>query len=176
VQSARHLVGAAVELSAGVELRQHHLGRGNLLDGMLVHRNAAAVVHDGDRVVDVDRDLDRVAVAALGLVDRVVDDLVDEVVQARLPGGPDVHRGPLANGLEALEDLDFAGVVVGAAGQVFGIDCVRADCGRDCLLGFVAHAPSSCIPPVPSVAPSGSTAAPATTLCARELLTMTWFE
>ncbi len=52
------------------------------------------------------RDLDAVAVAGQRLVDRVVDDLPDQVVQAALAGRADVHAGPLADRLEALEDLD----------------------------------------------------------------------
>ena len=47
-----------------------------------------------------------VAEAGEGLVDRVVDDLVDEVVQPRLAGRADVHRRADADGLEALEDPD----------------------------------------------------------------------
>ena len=39
-------------------------------------------------------------------------DLVDEVMEASRPGGADVHAGPLADRLEALEDLDILGVVV----------------------------------------------------------------
>ena len=41
-----------------------------------------AVVDDGDRVVGVERDLDEVVAARERLVDGVVDDLVDEVVEA----------------------------------------------------------------------------------------------
>ena len=90
--------------------RQHDLGGGSTA---LVHvdGNAASVVHDGDRVVDVDGDVHLVAEAGQRLVDRVVDDLVDEVMKARLSGRPDVHGGPLADGLETFEDLDFVGTV-----------------------------------------------------------------
>src|SRR4029434_6513641 len=45
------------------------------------------------------------------LVDRVVHDLVDEVVQPTRAGRADVHAGPFANGLEALEDGDVLGAV-----------------------------------------------------------------
>ena len=55
--------------------------------------------------------VDRVAVAGERLVDRVVDDLVDEVVQAAHAGRADVHAGALADRLEALEDGDVLGVV-----------------------------------------------------------------
>ena len=53
----------------------------------------------------------RVAVAGQRLVDGVVDDLVDQVVQAALAGGADVHAGALADRVETLEDGDRAGVV-----------------------------------------------------------------
>ena len=46
------------------------------------------------------------------LVYRVVDDFVDEVMETRRAGRPDVHRRPLAHGLEALEDLDLVRAVI----------------------------------------------------------------
>ena len=43
-----------------------------------------------------------VAIAGQGLVDRVVDDLVDHVMQARaVVGVADIHARPLAHGVEA---------------------------------------------------------------------------
>ena len=82
VQTARDLVAVVVELAAGVEHRQHDFG-GRSAALVHVDRNAAAVVDDRDRVVDVDGDVDLGAEAGERLVDRVVDDLVDEVMQAR---------------------------------------------------------------------------------------------
>jgi hypothetical protein len=46
------------------------------------------------------------------LVDRVVHHLVDEVVEPALADVADVHVGPLADGLEALEHLDRVGPVL----------------------------------------------------------------
>jgi hypothetical protein len=113
VQPARDLVAVLVELAAGVQLRERDLG-GRALGLVLVvqldaGRDAAAVVGDRDRVVGVDRDDDVVAKAREGFVDRVVDDLEDEVVQPRAVGGvADVHARALANRLEPFEDLDRA--------------------------------------------------------------------
>ena len=114
VETARHLVTAALaELAASVEHGEHDLDRGLAL---LLHdrdRNATAVVGHGDRVVGMDLDLDLVAVPGKGLVNRVVHDLVHQVMQATHTGRADVHAGPLANRLETLQNGDVLGVVVG---------------------------------------------------------------
>ena len=58
----------------------------------------------------------RSGVAGERLVDRVVDDLVDHVVQAgAVVGVADIHARPLADGVEALEDLDRFRVVIGGS-------------------------------------------------------------
>ena len=117
VQTAGDLVRGVLELAAGVQHRQHDFRR-RPAALVHVHRNAAAVVDDRDRPVDVNRDVDVAAEAGQRFVDRVVDDLVHEVVQTRRTGRPDVHRRPLADGFEAFEDFDFVGaVVVRSAGR-----------------------------------------------------------
>ena len=50
--------------------------------------------------------------AAERLVDRVVDDLADQVVQPALVGAADVHAGTAANRLQPFQDLDVATAVV----------------------------------------------------------------
>ena len=111
VQTARDLVAAAAELAARVEHGVDDLER-VLAGRVLADRHAAAVVLDGHDAVGLDRDLDRLGVAGHRLVDRVVDDLPDEVVEAARVGRADVHARALADSLEALEDLDAGGVVV----------------------------------------------------------------
>ena len=106
VQTSRDLVAALVELTAGVEHRQHHFERRFALLLVVVGRNTAAVVPDGDGVVLVDRHVDVGAVARQRLVDRVVHDLVNQVVETLLADVADVHGGTLAHRFEALEDLD----------------------------------------------------------------------
>ena len=114
VQTARDLVGAVLELAAGVQDRQRDFGR-RLAALVHVGRNAAAVVDDADRVVEMNRDVDFGAVAGERFVDRVVDDLVNQVMQTGRPRGADVHRRALANRFKAFEDLDAFGAVVGVA-------------------------------------------------------------
>jgi hypothetical protein len=71
-------------------------------------RDPTPVVGDGDPArLEVDRDLDAAGLARLDLVDRVVEDLIDQVVEPPHARGADVHPGALAHGLEALQDLSF---------------------------------------------------------------------
>ena len=69
----------------------------------------------------IERDGHRRGVPGERLVDRVVDDLVDHVMQARaVIGVADIHAGPLAHRVEAFEDLDRLGVVGGLLAGRFG--------------------------------------------------------
>ena len=114
VETAGDFVAVVVELAAGVEHGHHDFGRGAAAR-VLIDGDAAPVVDDGHGVVDVQRDVDLVAEAGERLVDRVVDDFVDEVVQPRGAGRADVHRRALADSLQPFEDLDFVRAVVGRA-------------------------------------------------------------
>ncbi len=106
VQAAGNLVALAAELAAGVQDGEHHLHRGDLLLGVLVHGDAAAVVDARDGVVLVNVHLDLVAVPGQGFVHSVVHHLVDQVVKTAGAGRADVHAGTLANSLQALEHLN----------------------------------------------------------------------
>jgi hypothetical protein len=85
-----------------------------------VDGDAAAVVDDRHRPVEVDRDIDLGAVAGEGLVDGVVDDFVDQVVQPGRTGRADVHRRALADSLEPFENLDLVGAVAVGSRRYYG--------------------------------------------------------
>src|SRR5690606_30998333 len=80
METARHLIGILVELAAGMKRRHHVFQCRAFLFWMLLNGNAAAVVDDGYGPVLIDDDLDMVAIPREGLIDRVVDDFVNEVV------------------------------------------------------------------------------------------------
>src|SRR5207249_6565353 len=105
----------AAELATGVQHGENDLegGAAILATRDRLDRDAPAVVEHARRAVRVQRDDDLVAVARHGFVDRVVDDLIDEVMQASRTGGPDVHAGTLPARLAALVDLEAAGAVAG---------------------------------------------------------------
>src|SRR5262245_32339887 len=112
MQTAGDLVALAPELAAGVEHREHDLGRG--LVGIFVVRidgNAATVVDDSAATVGEQRHFDARREARERFVNGVVDDLVDEVMEARRTGRSDVHTGPFADRLQALQNRDVFGAV-----------------------------------------------------------------
>ena len=101
VQTARDLIALATKFAAGMQNGEYDLDRGDLLLGVLVHGNAAAVVLTGDGIVGVDGHLDGIAVPGQGLVHSVVDHLVDQVVQTAGTGGADVHARAFANSFKS---------------------------------------------------------------------------
>ena len=112
VQTARDLVRIAVELAAGMQPGHDHFCRRNPFLLVQIDRNTAAVIGHGHRAIGVKLDDDLRAVASERFVDRVVDGLVDHMVQARaVIGVADVHPRPLAHGFEATQHLDRGGVV-----------------------------------------------------------------
>jgi hypothetical protein len=70
--------------------------------GVHIHRDAAAVIFDANNVVFLQNDGYRVAMAGHRLVDRVVHDLVYEVMESIDSGGSDIHAGALSDSLKTL--------------------------------------------------------------------------
>ena len=106
METAGDLVSAAAELAAGVEDGHDHFEGRFVHLRMLVDRDTAPVVDDRHDAVGADGADDVIAVAAERLVDRVVDDLADEVMQASVIGAADVHARTPSNRFESFEDLD----------------------------------------------------------------------
>jgi hypothetical protein len=107
VQAARGLVIFTAEFAARVQRREDQLDRRLLVLRVHVYGDTATVVTDGDALaVLVQRDRHVGGVAVHRLVDRVVHHLPDQVMEPRAADSADVHAGPLAHGLEALEHGD----------------------------------------------------------------------
>ena len=117
VQTARHLVGILIEFPAGMELGHDDLGGRYPFALVDVGRDAAPVVAHGAGAVRIEGDDHLRGIAGQRLVDGVVDDLVHHVVEAgAVIGVADIHPRPLADRVEALEDLDRIRVVIGGEG------------------------------------------------------------
>ena len=118
MQSARGLVGAAVELAARVQHRHDDFERG--LFGKFrvrVDRHAAPVVEHAQKAALLERDFDEGGVAGDRFVHRIVDHFGEEVMQGVGVGSAHVHSGAPAHGLEPLEHFDRGGGVVRFAGR-----------------------------------------------------------
>jgi hypothetical protein len=125
VQTGGDLVARVVELPAGVEDRHHDFSGADLFAelerhlGVLAGRNAATGVFHGHGAVEVDGDFHAVTEAAEMLVDRVVDDLPNEMMEPfSAVHVADVHARPLANGLQTFEDGDALTPVVRGRGAL----------------------------------------------------------
>ena len=109
VQAAGSGVGAAAELAARVQPGHDQLDAGELGLRLDVDRNAAAVVAHLGGPVGAQDDLDPGAVPGQRLVHRVVEDLPQAVLQPTAIGGADVHSGPFADRVQALENGKMPG-------------------------------------------------------------------
>ncbi len=112
VQTAADLVGAFVELASGMQHRHDHF-EGRLVHFfVLVNGNATAVVLHGDGVVRVDGHFYMGTEACHGLVDRVVNGLVYQMVQSFFADVANIHGRTLADSLKSFEHLNVTGRIV----------------------------------------------------------------
>jgi hypothetical protein len=76
-----------------------------------VNWDPTAVIDYRHRIVDVDRDIDLVAMAGERFVDGVVDDFVDEMMQTHLSRRADVHGGSEAYRFQTFQHFDTGRIV-----------------------------------------------------------------
>ena len=82
---------------------------------MRIDRDAAAIVGDGQAVVGLERHLDPAGMAGHRFVHGVVEHFGGEMVKRAFVGAADIHAGAAADGLEPLQHLDMAGIIIGGA-------------------------------------------------------------
>ena len=118
VKAAGCLVGIAVELAAGMERREDHALR---RDTLLVHadRNPSSVIADRAAAISVQRHIDSGAVPGQMLIDRVVDNLVDQMIQSAAGGTADIHARPPSDCLQPFDDLYGTCVVIFCHASIF---------------------------------------------------------
>ena len=111
VQSARILICALSEFSAGMQICQHQLDSRHLPFRMNIDRNTAAVVAHRDRSVDVNSHFDLGAKSCEMFVDRVIENFVNQVMQSAFVRISDEHSRPFPNCFETFELVDLRRVV-----------------------------------------------------------------
>ena len=109
VQTAGIAVILVVEFAARMQLGKDHLHTGDAQLRMHVHRHAASVVLDGGAAVLVQLHAHAPGKAVGHLVDRVIDDLPKQVMQAAEAGRADVHARTHPDRVKPFKHLEHAG-------------------------------------------------------------------
>jgi hypothetical protein len=71
-----------------------------------VDRNSAAVINTLKRSIRHESYIDFCAIASECLIDRVVDDFINQVVESAFASGSDIHSRTLSNRIQAFENCD----------------------------------------------------------------------
>ena len=111
MQTAGIFISALSKFSAGVQICQHELDGRHFPFWMNINGNAATVIAHGHASIDMHGHFDLVAKTGEMFVDRVVEDLENQVMQTTLIGVADKHARPFADRFQALQLIDLGGVV-----------------------------------------------------------------
>ena len=84
---------------------------------MNIDRNAATVVADGDRSIDVDDHFDPCAKSGEMFVDRIIENFVNQVMQSAFVRIADVHARPFPDRFETFQFVDLRRVVLLGGGD-----------------------------------------------------------
>jgi hypothetical protein len=98
VKASRDLIALIIKFTSGVEFGHDYFYRRAFL--LLVHidRDATAIISNGDAVIDVNEDLDALAISGQGFIDAVIHQLLNHVVKAFDPRIPNIHGRPFPDG------------------------------------------------------------------------------
>ena len=113
MQPAGDFIGVVVEFPAGVEHGEDKLERRHLFFFMIIDRYAATVIDHRHGIVLMDDDIDGFTVTGKRLVDRVVNHLIDQMMQSGRARAADVHRGTHSHRIEAFKGFDAFCTVLG---------------------------------------------------------------
>ena len=135
VQSAGRLVGTFLEFSAELQDRHHAFERGDFSPQFLrqlfvrFDGDASAIVLHRHRTIGVDNHFDVFGKSGHGLINRIVDDLIHQVVQTTRRDVADIHGRPLADMIHVRQMLQVLRPIVGfgGLGAVFLAVCPAAD-------------------------------------------------
>ena len=111
VQTAGEFISVAAEFSSRVENGVYHLKGRNSHFGVNSGGNTASVVANGNGIVLVDSHDNLLTVTCKCLVDRVVDDLVHQMMQTARRGRSYIHSGAFSYRFKTFKDLYLAFVV-----------------------------------------------------------------
>ena len=112
VQTSGNFVGVLVELTTRVQHRQNDRSGTHPLCRVHVSRDTPSVVCDDTGTLFRKRDVDRVTIPRHRLIYRVVDNLINQVMQAAMARIADIHPRSFSDGFKSFEDLDITRTVI----------------------------------------------------------------
>src|SRR6266849_10896435 len=112
MQPAGDSISPLIEFPSSMKLCQDDLGGRYAFCGMNLGGNSSPVVYYRDAIINVEGDVDVVAVAGQSFIYGIVDDLENEVMETSLGRISNVHPRSLAHSFETFEDFDLARSVV----------------------------------------------------------------
>ena len=111
---------------------------------MNIGRDTAAIIGDRDRAIGIEGYADLGRIAAQGLINGIIDHLIDHVMQARaVIGIANIHARALAHRIQALEHLDGFSAVIGGLGIGLGVLAGNGLFGG--IVRFVGHQSSKVV-------------------------------
>ncbi len=112
VQTAGNFIAAAAEFSSRVQNCENH-SHGRDTDLMVdADRDSAPVIGNADDVARKNLDVNFVAVSGHRFVDCIVNNLINEVVQAARPCRANIHSGAFAHGFQPFQNLYLTFIVI----------------------------------------------------------------
>ena len=112
VQSSRDFIAVFVKLTASTNFGHDHLQSGHTFFFVYIDGNPPAVIFNTNGVVFLDDHIDCGTMTGKGLINRVVDNLIYEVVQSANTHVTDVHGRPHAHVFHPFKGLDITRVVI----------------------------------------------------------------
>jgi hypothetical protein len=107
VEAPGHFIGFFIKLAARMQPGHHKFKRADFLYRVDINRNAAAVILHPDYIVSFQNYKNFAAEALHGLIDRVIDYLKNQMMQAVYTRSPDIHAGAFADSFQAFENRNI---------------------------------------------------------------------
>ena len=99
MQTTGNFIRPFIEFTTGMQYRQNHFKSRFMLFLVHIDRNTATVIDNPDRIIFVDIYLDMSGISGKSFVDRVIDNLIHQVMQPFYTDIADIHGRAFTNGL-----------------------------------------------------------------------------
>jgi hypothetical protein len=111
METARNLVSAFTEFTAGMEVCHDEFEGRDLVFWVDVDGDTAAIIFDGTGAIEVKGDGNVFAMTSEGFINGIIDNFENAVMETSFEGITDVHIGAFAHPFKTLKFLNFRRIV-----------------------------------------------------------------